>query len=505
MSLVAAERAGAEPRPAEPRASGVQGFVPLLCAVLFLAFLTLDFVRLDQIPWAATLDDGAYAAAGYTFVETGRAGLPLLRGLYGLEQDMVMYGRLPAAAVGLSQRLLGVSSFADRLANLLAVTASAGLVAAVARWCGLSWTFSLVSGLLWFVSVPARLLAHTGRPESLLMLSMVLAVWLLLRELESGRVWWAGLVAGLSLEIHMIGSALILTLASAAWLLSPPGRRLRNTLWFCAAAGPGFAVWLGVHVLSQWGLWTLQWGDLWRHWALAPLLAGPGEVVGSVVKRYAAWFWDAGYHRYLLEAPFLVGALVFGFRRRNRLRSLAVIVVSFHLLLALLASGSHPGYMFAVYPLVCVLIVAASFGSSSRLGPACGLLLFAFYLAQTAYWAVHPDLPLPPQAAQDIRRHVEGRAFLGADNLWFLFGPEPGLRSVVAATLVRVGRPDAEVEDALWRYLRGQGVEFVVEDKVFRNYVTPVQKAFFDRHSELVREYDYGAGRFLRIYRLASP
>ena len=504
MSLVAAERAGAGPQPAQPGA-GVRRFLPMLCAVLFLSVLALDFVRLDQIPWAATLDDGAYAAAGYTLVQTGRAGLPLLRGLYGLEQDMVMYGRLPAAAVGLSQRLLGVSSFADRLPNLLAVVASAGLVGAVARWCGLSGALALVSGLLWFVSVPARLLAHAGRPDTLLMLFTVLAAWLLLRELDSGRVWWAGLVAGASLEIHMIGSALLVTLASAAFLLSPPGRRLRNTFWFCLAAVPGIAVWLGVHVLSQRDLWTLQWGGLWRHWAPAPFLGGPGDLVRSVLDRYKRWYWDASYHRYLFEAPFLAAALVAGLRRRTRERSLAVIVVLFHGALALLASYSHPGYMFAVYPLVCLLIVAACFGSASRLAPACGLLLFAFYLAQTAYWVVRPDLPLPPQAAQDVRRHVEGRAFLGADNLWFLFGPDSGLRSVVAATLVRVGRPEAQAEDALWRYLRGQGVEFVVEDKVFRNYVTPTQKVFFDRHSELVHEYDYGAGRRLRIYRLTAP
>jgi hypothetical protein len=504
MSLVAAEGAGGGPQPAEPGAA-VRRFVPTLCAVLFLAFLTLDFVYLDRIPWAATVDDGAYAAAGYTLVETGRAGLPLLRGLYGLEQDMVMYGRLPAAAVGLSQRLLGVSSFADRLPNLLAVITSAGVLVGLARFCGLSGTLSLVSGLLWFVSAPARLLAHAGRPDTLLMLFTVLAVWLLLRGLDCGRVWWAGLVAGASLEVHMIGSALILTLASAAWLLSPPGRRLRNTLWFCSAAVPGFVVWLGVHVLSDWNLWTLQWGGLWAHWTPAPLLAGPRQIAGSFVNRYAAWYWNARYHRYLLEAPFLVVALAAAFGRRTREWALALIVVVFHLMLALLASGYSPGYMFAVYPLVCVLIVSACFSASPRLGPACGLLLFAFYLAQTAYWAARPDPPLPPQAATDIQRHVEGRAFLGADNLWFLFGPGSGLRSVVAATFIRVRTPEARVDDVLLQYLRGQGVEFVVQDKVFRDYVTPAQRVFFERHSEFVREYDYGAGRIVRIYRLTAP
>jgi len=258
-------------------------------------------------------------------------------------------------------------------------------------------------------------------------------------------------------------------------------------------------------MFSQPDLWRLQWGGLWQHWSPAPIFGGPAAVLESAKRRYTEWFWGAKYHRYLFELPFLIAALGNAFRRQTFERSLALVVLVFHLFLAMLASSPHAGYMFAVYPLLCVLMASMWWGSPGRIGRWCGAVLIAFYLLQSVYWIRSPDKPLPRQATADVLRHVGEKPFLVADNLWFYFPGQLNLRTIVAVNFMSMYAPGAPWADAFQTYLRQEQIDFVAVDKVMQEFLTPAQRVFLEDHTVLVRRYDYGPGRWIKIRRLARP
>ena len=495
-----------------PAPAGSAAFSPAVSRRLKLFFLVsfgvlaaVDLVFLDQIPWGATVDDGTYAAASYSFVRTGRAGWPMMKGLFGLERDHIGCGRIWAAMLGGSQLLFGATSFAARLPGLLVVAASVGLVYRLACEAALAPPLALGAALLWFASVPARLLAHSVRPEGLVMLIFLGAVLLLFRALSHPswpRFFLAGCLAGLSLEAHLVGSSAIAALAAAAGLFSSPGQRVRNAALVAAGAVPPVLLWLWVHAWSQPDLWRWQWDGLLRLGAAAPVLEGPAAVVQHAARRYTAYFWGPQYHRYLVELFFMLAAVVLSWRE-SRLRMILGLLLLFHFFLALLAALPHAGYMLAAHPLACVLIAATLWGSAHRTVRLAGTSLVAFYLLHTAYWVARRDPPLPRQVSVDVRRHVGGATFLIADNLWFHFPESANTRTVTAVNFFPFYAPGLPPQAALDRYLRQEKVQFVVEDKVFRTFISrhPSALAFFAERATLIRQYDYGTG-WIRIYRL---
>ncbi len=471
------------------------------------ALLIADVALLDQIPWGATLDEGTYAAAALQFARTGRAGLLIGQGVFGHERDLVHYGRISAAITGFSQRCFGVTLFAARLPALLGVLVTVFLVFHMARRSGLEPLLGLAAGWLWFVSVPARLFAHSARPDTWLLLFVLAAMLLLLRALDSRQpqhFLLAGLVAGASMEAHMVGSSLILTTAAGAFLLSAPSTRLRNAaLLGLGAAGP-VILWAWIHVFSQPDLWRQQWDGLWRHWAPVPVSGGLSGVLDSTTRRYAAWFWEARLHRYAVELPFLLVSLVLGWRAGPGLRRLVVLFLLFHLALALFSAMAHAEYMFAVYPLACILMVATLWGVSSRVRRFALLGLAGFYLLQASYWISHPEIPYPAQLRADVLREVGDHPFLASDGLVFHFDGAP-MRTVVAATYIQFMAPDRPWGENFERYLLDQHVEFLLVDRVFEAYLGPSHMTFFNGRTVLVREYLYGPGQRLRLYRLLPP
>ncbi len=477
-----------------------------LAAFSFLA--AIDVVFLDQIPWAATVDDGTYAAASYSFVRTGRAGWPMMKGLFGLERDFISCGRISAAAVGLSQMTLGTSSFAARLPSLLVVGLSAVLLYWLALEAAMSRPLALIASLLWFVSVPARLLAHSSRPDAFVMLFGVGAALLLLRAVRARRrplLLLAGVIAGFSLEAHLVGSCLVFTLAVSAWLLSPPAEKLRNAVVvLLGAAGPAL-LWLWVHRWSQPDLWRWQWEGLLGPGAGPPVLAGPLAVARSALRRYAGYYWEARYHRYLLELLFLLAATVWSWRRIPAAKPLAVLFLVFHLFLGLLAPLPHHGYMAVVFPLACVLITAAFFGSARRWARLAGAGLFAFYLLQTAYWLARSTPPLPERARADVLRHVGGSPWMAADSLWFHFPDQPNLRSIVCLNFLPFYAPQLSWSAAFEQYLRQERIRFLAVDAVFEHFLGAPQAKFLAERTSLVQEYRYGRAGWIRIYRLSLP
>jgi|GEM_PF-2756289 len=469
------------------------------------AILAFDLILLEQIPYAATVDDGAYAAAAFSFVHTGRAGLPMDKGLFDLDRDLIMYGRIPAAIVGVCELALGPNSFASRLPGLLAVWFSIPVVLLIARECRLPEPLAAAGSLLWLLSVPAQMLAHTARPDPLLMLFTVVCCLVLLRALRNDdwRLFLlTGFLAGLSLEVHMIGSALLAAMASAALFASEPAGRIRSAALVCLGAAPAVFLWLYDHALSQPDLWRIQWVGFWQAAGPSPLFLGPRAILTSAAARYRAYFWDARYHRYALEGFFLAAGVCAGLMRRNPVRRLAVIVVLFHVFLAILSALPHAGYMAAVYPLGSILIASAFLGSPRRVVFLAGLSLIAFYCAQMGYWAAHRDVPLPGRIRVDILQHVGNTPFLAADNLWFYFPRDCNLRSVVSANFVQRWAPDLPWEQAFQQYLNQQGVRFVVVDKVFREFLLPSQWAFLARNMTPLAEYNYGKAGSIQIYSL---
>jgi len=483
-----------------------KGVVPWVVA--WVALWVLDLALLDRIPWLPAIDEGSYASAAFRFAHTGRAGVPMAQGLFGMDQDLVMYGRIPAAAVGLALRLGGIDPAVARAPALFIVTLTTPVVFAFARRCQASIPVAGAAALLWYVSVPARLLAHTARPDPFILLFAIVAAWFFFQGLQNGRpaqFLLTGLVAGASLEAHMVGSALALTLGILALALSPSGRRIRNALLLVAGALPPALVWLAVHVGSQPDLWRLQWGGLWRHWAPAPLLEGPLAILRSMALRYGEYYWGARYHRYLFEVPFLIAGLVFGLRQGGLARGLSWFVVVFHLCLALLSSLFHAEYMFAVYPLACVLIAMACFGGSRRAPKLLGISLFAFYLLQTGYWVAKRPTPLPERVRAAVLARVGGQTFLAADNLWFSFPNERGFHSVVAAHLVPLWAPDLDRPAGFEKYLRQQQIEFIVMDSVFDSFLTPLLPGFLDQRATLIEQFPYGRGQSIKIFRIRVP
>ncbi|MEV4773381.1 glycosyltransferase family 39 protein [Micromonospora humida] len=145
--------------------------------------------------------------------------------------------------------LAGSSDVALRLPSLLAMTAAAGLVAAIGLRIG-GLRVGLVAGLLFAVLPTTSRYAQEARPYALAVCAAALATLLLLRLLERPRflryLGYSAVVALLGL-MHLVGLLLLVAHALVAWR----GAQLRRGFvgWLGAAAAGTLPVlpvlWLG--------------------------------------------------------------------------------------------------------------------------------------------------------------------------------------------------------------------------------------------------------------------
>ena len=150
--------------------------------------------------------------------------------------------------MGLSARVLGFSSLSMLLPEALcAIGAVALLYATVRRVLGPA--AGVLAAALLAVSPVAIAVGRVNNPDALLVLLLVLAGWLLVRALESGRtkhLAWCGAVVGLAFMTKMLQGWMIVPALAAAYLLAGPPRvsvRIRQLLVAGAAMVAVSAAW----------------------------------------------------------------------------------------------------------------------------------------------------------------------------------------------------------------------------------------------------------------------
>src|SRR3954451_851997 len=128
--------------------------------------------------------------------------------------------------MGLSGRLLGCSSFSMLLPATVCTVAAVGvLYATVKRLLGPAPAL-LAAGAL-AISPVSIAIGRVNNPDALLALLLVLAAYLVVRALESGRtrtLAWAGAVVGLAFMTKMLEGWMVVPALAAAYLLAGPPR-----------------------------------------------------------------------------------------------------------------------------------------------------------------------------------------------------------------------------------------------------------------------------------------
>ncbi|MBM6401580.1 ArnT family glycosyltransferase [Phycicoccus sonneratiae] len=133
--------------------------------------------------------------------------------------------------MALSVRLLGLSSFAMLLPQvLMGVGTVAAVHASVRRWFGHGG--ALLAGAAMALTPVAVLMFRFNNPDALLTLLMALAVWATLRSLESGSYRWialAGAFTGLGFLTKTLQVLLVVPAVALVWLFcadTPVRRRV---------------------------------------------------------------------------------------------------------------------------------------------------------------------------------------------------------------------------------------------------------------------------------------
>ncbi|SSC25385.1 Glycosyltransferase RgtA/B/C/D-like, partial [Klenkia terrae] len=159
----------------------------------------------------------------------------------------------PAAlwVMGLSVRLLGLSSWSVLLPQALMGVLAVAVLAATGRR-GLGPWAGVLAGTLLAVTPVATLMFRYDNPDALLTLLCVLAAWAVGRAVEDGRTRWlvlAGAFVGLAFLTKSLQAFLVLPGLAGAYLVAGPPR-LRRRVGQLVAAGAALVVAAGWWVLA---------------------------------------------------------------------------------------------------------------------------------------------------------------------------------------------------------------------------------------------------------------
>ncbi|KRE60232.1 glycosyltransferase family 39 protein [Nostocoides sp. Soil756] len=153
--------------------------------------------------------------------------------------------------MALSVRLLGLSSFAMLLPQVLMGVGTVGVVhATVQRRFGAG--AALLAGLSLALTPVAVLMFRFNNPDALLTLLMALAIWATLRAVEAGSVRWialAGVFTGLGFLTKSLQVLLVVPAVAVVWMLcadAPVRRRLLGGLTSAAAFLVSAGWWVAV-------------------------------------------------------------------------------------------------------------------------------------------------------------------------------------------------------------------------------------------------------------------
>jgi 4-amino-4-deoxy-L-arabinose transferase-like glycosyltransferase len=147
----------------------------------------------------------------------------------------------PPAAVwlmGLSVRLLGLSSWSILLPQALLGIATVGILfVAVRRPFGTP--AALIAAVVMALTPAATLIFRYDNPDALLTFVLVTAAWALGRGLENGRLRWpiaAAALVGLAFLTKYLQAYLVLPAFALVWLMAAPGSVRRRIVGLAAAA-----------------------------------------------------------------------------------------------------------------------------------------------------------------------------------------------------------------------------------------------------------------------------
>ncbi len=141
--------------------------------------------------------------------------------------------------MALSVRLLGLSSFAMLLPQVLMGVGTVAVVhATVRRWFGHG--AALLAGTVLALTPVAALMFRFNNPDALLTLLMALAVWATLRAVERGSVRWitlAGLFVGFGFLTKTLQVLLVVPAVALVWVLFADTTWRRRLVGGLASAG----------------------------------------------------------------------------------------------------------------------------------------------------------------------------------------------------------------------------------------------------------------------------
>jgi len=477
----------------------------LAAIVLVVAYQIFSVGRIPAFP---TDDDGAYAAAGYQIWQTGRPGVSGYKSVAGMGRDIYVLGHIGSAVQGVLMKLFGVSLVTALLPSVLVGMGVLAMTYLLGREL---WTVraGLVAALLLSLSGVFFSAAHSARPDLLVTLFLLVAMWLVVSKTERPyqRLVLAGLVMGLGGDVHPNGF-LLAPLPLVFWLLwRRPGWAVawRGVLFYGTGGMLGIIYWLATHYWPQPADFRRQSSlhGLTTHGVKILDHGVPGALVAEL-QRYLNWFWNARGHRHLLEGLFVLGAGVLLVWRGGRAgRAVVGAWLLLFLIAAALMSNSFGWYLIFAWPLFALWLAGAlelmEQGGPRFLARGALALLVLAYLGNLGlwFWKARQDVPMQARLAE-LRRIVPADAPVFASaGLWFAFWDrdfthEPYLPfRVLESKLYPETGPtgwDVEQRKLGWRYIAAYGnlqraldPEFPIEEMLavepWRNRADEVREA----------------------------
>lgn len=475
------------------------------------------------IPAFPTDDDGAYAAAGYQIWQTGRPGVSGYQTVAGMGKDIFVLGHIGAAVQGIFMALFGVGVRTAILPSVLVGIGGLWLVFLLGRRLWDDGT-ALMAVLLLSLSGIFFSAAHSARPDLLVTLFLLIALWLTAGAPE-GRPGWrlavAGLVMGLSGDVHPNGF-LLAPVPLVFWIMRsrPKWPALWRAVLFYGMGGAiGIVYWLARHYLP--------YAEEFRRQSSLHGLATHGVKIldrgvigafGAELQRYLNWFWRARAHRHFYEGLcVLASGILLCWRGGRTERALVGAWVTLFVIAAAFMSNEFGWYLIFAWPFFALFIARAMEHLKPRwIGQAAVSILILAYLVNHGlwFWKARQDTPLPARITQ-LRQIVPAESpVLASAGLWFAFWDrdfthEPYLpfRVLESRMYPETGPTGWEIEQRKlgWRYVVAYGNLRRALDPAFPIEQMLAVEPWISRADEVREAREYSLQHLTVLTRLESP
>lgn len=323
-----------------------------------LLSLVLNVIALPVFP-PPHCDEATYGSIAFEILRSGEYRSEMTGDLFGLDQYNSAVGRLWVLGMSLFIKLFGVQLLSARLYSLVGGIVGVWLTYMVGRELRDRWT-GLVAAMLVAFSWKMFYAAHMARPEVWLVVSVLLALfWLIKRVKLMNQMREAvigGLLCVLPLEFHALGVFFLVGFLVAyvyySWSVAGSWRILTGV---GTGVGCGLLIWFGVHFLPNPNLAWLQWTV---GVSQMNLVASPSITVS--LGDFGSWFFGQfiANNRFLgiLETcVYVIGALHVLRRRSTQTSIIAIVAGSSLALFAVTNSQKSPQYAVVWVPLLSIL------------------------------------------------------------------------------------------------------------------------------------------------------